>query len=60
MTEAEQQEDRIKINPDITQAFVRDVLEKKEKGIYRVEVRVGDKIIADKSQRAGGERNHRF
>lgn len=33
------------INPELTQGFVRDSLEKAEKGIYRVEVKIGDKNI---------------
>ncbi|HRY31321.1 MAG TPA: methyltransferase [Candidatus Paceibacterota bacterium] len=34
-----------KIDPENTRRFVRDILEKGEKGIYRVEVKVGDKVI---------------
>ena len=33
------------INPELTQNFIKDSLEKAEKGIYRVEVKIGDKNI---------------
>lgn len=34
-----------KINPKLTQDFVKDSLKKASNGIYRVEVKVGDKIL---------------
>jgi ribosomal protein L3 glutamine methyltransferase len=34
-----------KIDPENTQRFVKDILEKSEKGIYRVEVKVGELTI---------------
>lgn len=34
-----------KINPELTQRFVTDIVEKSERGIYRVNVTVGDKSI---------------
>lgn len=34
-----------KINPKLTQSFVEDVLKKGKEGVYRVEVKVGDRVI---------------
>lgn len=35
----------VKINPENTQRFIRDILEKSEEGIYRVQIKIGDKLI---------------
>lgn len=35
----------VKVNPELTQDFVKDVLEKAKEGTYKVEVRIGDKVI---------------
>ena len=35
----------MKVNPELTQNFIRDSLEKAKNGIYRVEVKIGDRNI---------------
>lgn len=39
-------EEVIRVNPELTKNFVKDSLEKAKNGVYRVEVKVGDKSIS--------------
>ena len=42
---SEEIKNKEKINPKLTQSFVEDVLKKGKEGVYRVEVKVGDRVI---------------